>query len=186
VAPMREAVQQIAHSPVFVDESGHRRAWVQWALGLGGALCLGYVVLLGFSLAGGPIRPGDLLPLPGLRQTEDRSAVPTPSPTVGVSGSPTAPSETGGPSAGPTGAVPTGGVGAVPTPTPTASGAAGTASTPSGSPPSTAQPSASPAPSVSSPAPTSSSPATPAPSVTSSTLLDVEDPSPSPAGSVGP
>ena len=83
MAPMREAVQQLAHSPVFVDESGRRRAWVMWTLGLGGALCLGYVLLLGFSLAGGPINPGDLLPLPGLRQSGEQAAVPKPSsPTV--------------------------------------------------------------------------------------------------------
>ena len=147
---LREAVQQLVHSPVFVDESGRRRGWVMWTLGVGGALCLGYVLLLGFSLVGGPIKPGDLLPLPGLRQSSDQSAVPTrPSPTV--AGSPTAPPGTGigESSAGPSGGVPTGGVGAAPTTTPTGSGAGGNpAPIPSGSPQSTS----SPAPATSSPA----------------------------------
>ena len=199
MAPMREAVQQLAHSPVFVDESGSRRAWVMWSLGVAGALCMGYVLLLGFSLAGGPVNPGDLLPLPGLRQSSEQSAVPTrPSPTV--VNSPTAPPETGvgEPSAGPSGGVPTGGVGTAPTTTPTGSGSGGgLAPIPSASPQSTSSPApapSSPAPAPSSPPPATSSP-TPSPSppptpvlpgVAPSASLGVAVPSPSLAGSVSP
>lgn len=61
---VRERVDQFARSPVFVDSSGRRRTWVKWALSVAAMLCFGYLVLLGWSFVGGPIKPGDLLPLP--------------------------------------------------------------------------------------------------------------------------
>ena len=70
MAAVRDRVDHVIHSPVFVDGSGRRRAWVAWALGAPAALCLGYVLLLGFSFAGGPIKPGDLLPLPALKNSQ--------------------------------------------------------------------------------------------------------------------
>ena len=192
MAPVKEAVQQLAQSPVFVDESGRRRAWVMWTLIVGGALCLGYVLLLGFSLVGGPIKPGDLLPLPGLRQSGERSPVPTPSHPTTVGPSPTAPPESGVgvPSGVPSVGVPTGAVRTAPTTTPTGSGAGGgPAPAPTGSPQSSSSPApspSSPAPSPSSPAPSTSSPGTTAePGVAPSASLGVAVPSASPAGSVG-
>ena len=135
MAPVRERVDQITHSPVFVDESGRRRAWVMWVLGMAGVLCLGYVLLLGFSFAGGPIKPGDLLPVPGLKQARQRSTSPTPlSPTVG--GTATAPAGTSGvPPGTPSGAAPAGSGATVATPRPTGAAAGGgSGPSPSGSP----------------------------------------------------
>jgi hypothetical protein len=72
MAPVRDRVDQVTRSPVFVDASGRRRRWVTWALAAAAAACTGYLVLLAFSFAGGPLTPHDLLPWPG----DDRSSRP--------------------------------------------------------------------------------------------------------------
>src|ERR1700750_144849 len=55
--PVREQVEELVHSPVFVDPSGRRRTWVTCALAAAAVVCVGYVVLLAFSLMGGPLPP---------------------------------------------------------------------------------------------------------------------------------
>jgi len=62
---VRERADQSVRFPVFVDSSGRRRRMVKRALGMVAVVCLGYLVLLGFSFVGGPVTPGDLLALPG-------------------------------------------------------------------------------------------------------------------------
>ena len=121
MAPVREAVERITQSPVFVDESGQRRRWVMWALGVAAVVCMGYVLLLGFSFAGGPIKPGDLLPVPGLSHSRPD---PTPSgpasPSEGDSRVTTPAKGRGGIPIGPSGATPGGGAASGP-PRPTGS-----------------------------------------------------------------
>lgn len=50
--------------PVFVDPSGRRRKVMRIAIGVVAAGVLGYLVLLAIALAGGPVRPSTLLPIP--------------------------------------------------------------------------------------------------------------------------
>ena len=91
-APDAGPLAHVTRSPVFVDASGRRRTWVTWALGLLAVACGCYAVLLGLSFLGGPLTPGDLLPLPdsggSSRQPEEAGV-----PTRGLA--------TGGPGAGP-------------------------------------------------------------------------------------
>jgi hypothetical protein len=47
---------------VFVDATGRRRLWATWGAGATSALCCVYVFVLGVGLAGGAVRPGELLP----------------------------------------------------------------------------------------------------------------------------
>jgi hypothetical protein len=63
---VRGRVEELAHSPVFVDSTGRRRTWVTWTLGVVAGACVGYLALLGLSFAGGPVTPKQLLPLPGV------------------------------------------------------------------------------------------------------------------------
>src|SRR3954453_1269732 len=62
VPPVKDRVEEIVHSPVFVDASGRRRAWIARTVTAFSALCCGYVAVLAIGLLGGPVRPGDLLP----------------------------------------------------------------------------------------------------------------------------
>src|SRR4051812_48549951 len=138
--PVKEGVERVVRSPVFVDATGRRRSWVTWAVGAAAVVCFGYVLLLGFSFAGGPIKPGDLLPLPGLGRAQKPAGDSTPaeapggSPTPGgtagapggagaASGSAGAPGGSGAPVR--SGAPGAGGPGS-PTTSPTRPGAAGT------------------------------------------------------------
>ena len=93
--PVRNRVDHVMRSPVFVDATGRRRAWVAWALGMGAVVCVGYVLLLGFSFAGGPIRPGDLLPVPALKNSQKPPTTPT-----STNGSTATPGGTGGSGSG--------------------------------------------------------------------------------------
>jgi hypothetical protein len=61
VHPVRGRVQ-LVRSPVFVDATGRRRAWAIWGVGMTSTLCCVYVLVLGVGLAGGAVRPGELLP----------------------------------------------------------------------------------------------------------------------------
>jgi hypothetical protein len=62
VHPMRGRVDQLVRPPVFVDATGRRRLWATWGAGATSALCCVYVFVLGVGLAGGAVRPGELLP----------------------------------------------------------------------------------------------------------------------------
>src|SRR6476659_409002 len=62
VPPVKEHVDAIVDSPVFVDASGRRRGWVSRARLVFSATCCGYVTVLAVGLLGAPVRPGDLLP----------------------------------------------------------------------------------------------------------------------------
>jgi cytoskeletal protein RodZ len=50
--------------PVFVDPSGRRRKVVRIAIGVVAVGVLAYLVLLVVALAGGPVNPTTLLPIP--------------------------------------------------------------------------------------------------------------------------
>lgn len=50
--------------PVFVDPSGRRRKVLRFAIGVVAAGVLAYLVLLAVALAGGPVQPSTLLPIP--------------------------------------------------------------------------------------------------------------------------
>jgi hypothetical protein len=148
MAPVRDRVDQVTQSPVFVDASGRRRRWVTWALAAAAAACTGYLVLLAFSFAGGPLTPHDLLPWPG----DDRSSRPerfepgedgdpavTPSSGAGATTAPDgpAPSATGTASA-------SGGASATPPATAAATASAGAPTTATAVPSASASVSASP------------------------------------------
>jgi hypothetical protein len=75
---IRERVEELAHSPVFVDSTGRRRTWVTWTLGLVAGACVGYLALLALSFVGGPITPKQLLPLPGVPNSHQRADVSNP------------------------------------------------------------------------------------------------------------
>jgi hypothetical protein len=75
VPVVKDTVDQLVHSPVFVDSSGRRRSWVKWALGTTALVCSIYLVVLGFSLMGGPITPCDLLPWQGPAKADQQGKV---------------------------------------------------------------------------------------------------------------
>ncbi|GGU82471.1 hypothetical protein GCM10010178_86200 [Lentzea flava] len=50
--------------PVFVDPSGRRRKVMRIAIGTVAAGVVAYLVLLVVALAGGPVKPATLLPIP--------------------------------------------------------------------------------------------------------------------------
>lgn len=50
--------------PVFVDPSGRRRKVMRIAIGVAATGVVAYLVLLVVALAGGPVRPSTLLPIP--------------------------------------------------------------------------------------------------------------------------
>ncbi len=50
--------------PVFVDPSGRRRKVMRIAIGIVAAGVVAYLVLLVVALAGGPVKPATLLPIP--------------------------------------------------------------------------------------------------------------------------
>src|SRR3954471_8101887 len=88
VPPVKDRVDEIVHSPVFVDASGRRRAWIARTVTAFSALCCGYVAVLAVGLLGGPVRPGDLLPW--VAPAPARTADPAPEvtqPATGGSGS---------------------------------------------------------------------------------------------------
>jgi hypothetical protein len=156
MSAVRERVDQVTHSPVFVDASGRRRRWVSWALAATAALCAGYLILLVFSFTGGPLTPRDLLPLPDPPKSSqpDQDAVrPTTAPSPGTTPAPgTTP--TPGTSPGAAGAT-SGGAGGT-------SGGAGATSGGAGAPAATGGGPAAPVPPApSAPVPTSAPPVTP-------------------------
>ncbi|MER5266830.1 hypothetical protein ABTZ99_32525 [Actinosynnema sp. NPDC002837] len=51
-------------SPVFVDPSGRRRWVLRIVIGAAVACVLAYLTLLAVALAGGPVNPSSLLPVP--------------------------------------------------------------------------------------------------------------------------
>ncbi|OJF15706.1 hypothetical protein BG844_02970 [Couchioplanes caeruleus subsp. caeruleus] len=75
----------VAHpSPVFVDSTGRRRRLLRRVAYGFGALCMVYGGLISVSLAGGPVSPSAVLPLPDLADGDDEAiAAVRPSPTPG-------------------------------------------------------------------------------------------------------
>src|SRR5688500_4956697 len=51
-------------SPVFVDPSGRRRWVLRVVIGAAVTCVLAYLTLLAIALAGGPVNPSSLLPVP--------------------------------------------------------------------------------------------------------------------------
>lgn len=172
-----ERLDQLVHSPVFVDSTGRRRGWVKVALVAVAVICIVYLGLVVFSFMGGPITPRDLLPWPksaGSSRGADgglRTRVPA------VSGPATSAPGSAGERASPTdlrGALPGGSA---------VTGRASTAPNPAASRPSAGGTSPA-APSAG----TSAAPSVPAPSVPSVSISVTEVPSPTPtvAGASAP
>jgi hypothetical protein len=83
--PDTEVIVVSAASPVFVDSTGRRRRVLRRISYAFGAICIVYGGLVTVSLAGGPVSPSAVLPLPDLdnndgEQAEVRAS-PTPQPT---------------------------------------------------------------------------------------------------------
>jgi hypothetical protein len=83
--PDTEVIVVSAASPVFVDSTGRRRRVLRRLSYAFGAICIVYGGLVTVSLAGGPVSPSAVLPLPNLdnndgEQAEVRAS-PTPQPT---------------------------------------------------------------------------------------------------------
>ncbi|GGQ41642.1 hypothetical protein [Couchioplanes azureus] len=80
----------VAHpSPVFVDSTGRRRRLLRRVAYGFGALCMAYGGLISVSLAGGPVSPSAVLPLPDLADGDDKAVAavrpsPTPDPFTAV------------------------------------------------------------------------------------------------------
>src|SRR3954452_2612961 len=87
VPPVKDRVDEIVHSPVFVDASGRRRAWIARTVTAFSALCCGYVAVLAVGFLGGPVPPGALLPWVAPAPTADPAPEVT-QPATGGSGSP--------------------------------------------------------------------------------------------------
>jgi len=79
--PDTEVIVVSAPTPVFVDSTGRRRRRLQRLAYAFGAVCLLYGGLISVSLAGGPVRPSAVLPLPDLPDRRDSSIDARPSPT---------------------------------------------------------------------------------------------------------
>ncbi|MBW8486600.1 hypothetical protein [Actinomadura parmotrematis] len=135
-------------APVFVDATGRRRRRLRLAGAVLGLACCGYAAMLGVSLAGGPVSPRVLLPLPGV---PEKAAVGE----AGPKGHRVAPSRPAAPPpARPAGAVPPAPAGRAPAPSTASAAPAARRAAPSSSaapkpppaatPPPPAAPSASP------------------------------------------
>ena len=127
---VKEQLDELVHSPVFVDSSGRRRRWVAWALGAAALVCLSYVVLLGLSVLGGPVTPGGLVPWPAAPKTSGPKPTATDA-TTSKAPAGSGPAGTWGTTGAPSG--PTSGPGGAPTPgtTPSAALPGGASATPS-------------------------------------------------------
>ena len=96
---LKNRVEQLAYSRVFVASSGRRRTWATWILGMVAGTCVGYLIMLGLSLVGGPITPQQLLPLTDIPNAQageavdppETGSVPTAPPDDGTSASPVVP-----------------------------------------------------------------------------------------------
>jgi hypothetical protein len=82
--PDTEVIAVSAPAPVFVDSTGRRGKMLRRLAYAFGVLVMLYGGLLSVSLAGGPVRSGAMLPLPGLdaeRKSPTPAASPSPSPS---------------------------------------------------------------------------------------------------------
>jgi hypothetical protein len=86
--PDTEAIVVSASAPVFVDATGRRGRLLRWVAYAFGGVCMLYGGLISVTLAGGPVSPSAILPLPdlpghdsGLAEARPR---PTPEPIVAV------------------------------------------------------------------------------------------------------
>jgi cytoskeletal protein RodZ len=67
--------------PVFVDPSGRRRKVMRIAMGAVAVGVLAYLVLLVVALAGGPVNPTTLLPIPEAAEPAVTTTTDTPAPS---------------------------------------------------------------------------------------------------------
>jgi hypothetical protein len=84
--PDTEVISVAPPAPVFVDSTGRRSRLLRRLAYAFGALVMVYGGLISVSLAGGPVRSGAVLPLPGLEpktgdDRAERRPDPTPAPT---------------------------------------------------------------------------------------------------------
>ncbi|BCJ43004.1 hypothetical protein GCM10010168_02550 [Actinoplanes ianthinogenes] len=86
--PDTEIIAVATPAPVFVDSTGRRSRLLRRIALAFGILVVSYGGLLGVSLAGGPVNSSAVLPLPGLDDGDEKTAVPPqPSPAPAVSSS---------------------------------------------------------------------------------------------------
>ncbi|MGI5244811.1 hypothetical protein [Dactylosporangium sp. CA-139066] len=136
-------------SPVFVDASGRRGRRIRVVFGMLGAATLVYGALVATSLAGGPLKPQQLLPFPDLANNLP-VLDPQPTPKPGAKNTPTAnrPAGSGAKKINNGATSPSASASSVPvattTPAAEASSAAPHPSTSASKPPETPQPSAQP------------------------------------------